>query len=266
MKTGLDPVRLWLDIATNRIRFKPDRKAVRAELSAHLEDKALDLQRIFPDLSEEEAKERAAAGMGDPEEVGRELARLHKPWLGYLWRLSQLCLAVLVILFCWYSVQIETPWDDPFRGGYYEHFTAPQTPAPEQAELGGYTFRIVDASYEDYPEDSISRDHLQVTFQVSSPRFWAPVSTHAVQNALTLVGEDGRRWTMETLVVGPGQADEVPPPDHYFHLYSWGPFDRTFQAVAYLERPKWDRVTLEFQFELGQFALSADFLTREVEA
>ena len=39
----------WLDAATRGIRFGPDRRAVRAELEAHLEDKALDLQRIFPD-------------------------------------------------------------------------------------------------------------------------------------------------------------------------------------------------------------------------
>ena len=75
------PWEQWLDRATAGIRFKPDREVVRAELSAHLEDKALDFQRIFPDLTEAEAQERASAEMGDPEEVGRELAKIHKPWL-----------------------------------------------------------------------------------------------------------------------------------------------------------------------------------------
>ena len=32
----------WLDTAVAGIRFGPDRKAVRAELQAHLEDKAAD--------------------------------------------------------------------------------------------------------------------------------------------------------------------------------------------------------------------------------
>ena len=37
--------------------------------------------------------------MGDPEEIGKELARIHKPWLGYLWRASQgLAVAALIWL------------------------------------------------------------------------------------------------------------------------------------------------------------------------
>ena len=37
----------WLDTAVSGIRFGPDRKAVRAELEGHIEDKTADLQRIF---------------------------------------------------------------------------------------------------------------------------------------------------------------------------------------------------------------------------
>ncbi len=90
------PAEGWLDKATASIRFGPDRKEVRAELSAHLEDKALDFQRIFPGLTEDEAKERAAAEMGDPEEIGKELAQLHKPLLGYAWLASKVLLGVVI--------------------------------------------------------------------------------------------------------------------------------------------------------------------------
>ena len=38
------------------IRFKPDRQAVEEELREHIEDKTLDLMRIFPGMTEEEAK------------------------------------------------------------------------------------------------------------------------------------------------------------------------------------------------------------------
>ena len=90
------PVAQWLDKATEGIQFGPDRKAVRAELDGHLDDKIQDLQRIFPDLSAWEATQMALSGMGDPEEIGRELARIHKPWLGYLWRASQITLGVVL--------------------------------------------------------------------------------------------------------------------------------------------------------------------------
>ena len=64
----------WLETAVSGIRFKPDRLAVRAELYAHLEDKALDLQRIFPDIDPDEARDRALSAMGNPEELKKELA------------------------------------------------------------------------------------------------------------------------------------------------------------------------------------------------
>ena len=96
MKIERDPVGQWLDAATKAIRFGPDRRAVRSELSAHLEDKTLDFQRIFPDLTQEEAQDRAASEMGDPEEIGKELARLHKPLLGHAWLASKVLLGVVI--------------------------------------------------------------------------------------------------------------------------------------------------------------------------
>ena len=86
----------WLHTAVAGIRFRPDREAVERELREHIEDKTLDLMRIFPDMTEEEARERALSQMGDPVEIGKELAKIHKPWLGYLWRASQ----VLAVLAC----------------------------------------------------------------------------------------------------------------------------------------------------------------------
>ena len=96
MKESREKTDKWLDKATAAIRFGPDRRTVRSELSAHLEDKALDFQRIFPDLTQEEAQDRAAAEMGDPEEIGKELARLHKPLLGYAWLASKVLLGVVI--------------------------------------------------------------------------------------------------------------------------------------------------------------------------
>ena len=79
----------WLDTATKKILFRPDRKAVRRELEAHLED-----LREASGLDEE----AAAAAMGDPEALAEELGRLHRPWWGYLWRTSQIVLVLTVIV------------------------------------------------------------------------------------------------------------------------------------------------------------------------
>ena len=79
-------VRKWLDTAVSGIRFGPDREEVKAELWQHVEDKTAGLMRAFPDMEEKEAQERAVAGMGDPWELRRSLAKVHRPWLGWLWR------------------------------------------------------------------------------------------------------------------------------------------------------------------------------------
>lgn len=105
----------WLYIATRGIRFKPDRTAVRRELEAHLEDKRTDLQRIFPELSSEEVERRAVESMGDAWEVRKQLAKIHKPWLGYLWRLSQ----VLAVLAClWLASFGVLRGDDAYLGDH----------------------------------------------------------------------------------------------------------------------------------------------------
>ena len=98
MDRQLNRMQQWLDTAVGGIRFRPDRKAVREELQAHLEDKAADLRRIFPDMTGEEAAERAVEEMGDAAEIGTELARLHKPWLGYLWTASRVLLGLALAL------------------------------------------------------------------------------------------------------------------------------------------------------------------------
>lgn len=113
MERGNVPIDRWLDQAVSGIRFGPDRAAVRAELEAHMEDKAADLQRIFPDISREEAEERTLSEMGDPAEIGKELARVHKPWLGWLWRASGVLLALVLIAFLGLNFALG---DDAFLG------------------------------------------------------------------------------------------------------------------------------------------------------
>lgn len=79
----------WLDTATRRILFRPDREAVRKELEAHFED-----LREVRGLDDE----AAAAAMGDPESVAEELGRLHRPWWGWLWQASRMVLVLALVL------------------------------------------------------------------------------------------------------------------------------------------------------------------------
>ena len=113
-------VSAWLETAVAGIRFRPDREAVERELREHIEDKTADLMRIFPDMTEEEARERALSQMGDPVEIGKELAKIHKPWLGYLWRVSQTVLGAVLLLAVIVGVNYigggYTGWFEPGEG------------------------------------------------------------------------------------------------------------------------------------------------------
>ena len=77
----------WAERATAKIRFRPDREAVARELLEHIQD-LLD-HCGETGMGEEAAEAAALAAMGDPEAIAEELGRLHRPWLGYLWRVSQ---------------------------------------------------------------------------------------------------------------------------------------------------------------------------------
>lgn len=89
----------WVDAATRRIRFSPDRARVCGELMAHMRD-AID-ERMAAGMDEKEAEARAVKAMGDAEEVAERMARLYRPFWGFLWKYSRVpaFLAAFYLLF-----------------------------------------------------------------------------------------------------------------------------------------------------------------------
>ena len=237
----------WLDIAVSGIRFGPDRRAVRAELAGHMEDKIADLRRIFPDIPEEEARDRALSSMGDPEELKRALAKIHRPWLGWLWQFSRGLMWGTLVVFLFICVSKNDYYQSagfPLWMDWTAHFAAPADRSPERAEVGGYTFRIVEGVY---LED---RDEYLLTLRASSPRFWERLDEGALNDGLTAVKPDGTRWPMgQELETGAVTA---------VRLARWGPFSREFSV--YVPAEEWsgeDWVTLELEAPQGGFVLSA---------
>lgn len=86
----------WCAKATGQIRYKPDREAVTEELYRHLEDRYDAL--TGKGLSPAEAQKQALESMGSAEEIAPQLAAVHTPWLGYIYRLV-LTLAVVFAVF-----------------------------------------------------------------------------------------------------------------------------------------------------------------------
>lgn len=98
MKQEHDLWEEWLKKAAAGLQGHPDYDRVRRELLDHLEDKAADLTRVFPDISPEEVQVRALAGMGEAESLSRALAQAHSQVLGTLYGLSGLLLGITVPL------------------------------------------------------------------------------------------------------------------------------------------------------------------------
>ena len=119
-------VERWLNLAVGDIRFKPDREAVRQELQEQLEDKILDLMRIFPDMTRLEAETMALSQMGDAVEIGRELAKIHKPWWGYIWKVTHVIAVALALwmVLMWVAVPLWQfmPWRVDLESWYQTEF------------------------------------------------------------------------------------------------------------------------------------------------
>ena len=94
----------WCDYAVCFIKYKPDRKWISEELYGHLEDKYDHL--VSSGMDEKEAEKEALKAMGDASEVGRELAKVHKPFLGYLLRCTKVILVLAIISLIIHSFNI----------------------------------------------------------------------------------------------------------------------------------------------------------------
>lgn len=105
----------WADRAASYIRFKPDRPPVIRELTQHYLDHRDDLIRAGTDR--QDAERAALESMGDPDETGKLLNRMHKPYLGWLWVISRW--AVSLTAFVFLTGLFRFPVGEAIRHYYY---------------------------------------------------------------------------------------------------------------------------------------------------
>lgn len=120
---ALEDFRNWRAAVVEQVQFRPDRVVIEKELTDHYEDHVRDLERL--DYSPELARHRALMAMGDPVSIGKALNKIHKPWLGWLWRISRWLLILLTITaLCaaWFldgavtvyeCLRAQSGWEDP---------------------------------------------------------------------------------------------------------------------------------------------------------
>lgn len=86
----------WLKAAVRYVPFGKERTAVKAELLDHYCDRLDALMSTGVDPGD--AEKRALAALGDPDETGRLLRRVHRPGLTWALRLIRLALILLLVL------------------------------------------------------------------------------------------------------------------------------------------------------------------------
>lgn len=142
----------WCAEAAAQIRYKPDRKAVEAELMAHLEDARE--AHIQSGDSPADARKKALASMGRAGDIAPQLAKLHKPWLGYLGTLAKLCAicALAFSLFRWSvsGISFAHNWISakhfdslPANYGELDHYAHPLV----HDSTDGVYFEVAEAGY-----------------------------------------------------------------------------------------------------------------------
>ena len=156
----------WLREAVGGIKYPPDRKRVEKELYAHVMQRNRDF--LKEGCTEREADEKACAVMGDPVEVRRDLAAIHRPFWGYTFLILRLLLFAVAV------------WGVLFHmsgflklGQYLVPLSAQAGMTPEQwisqngqAHCGDYTFHLCRAAY---AADESGQSWLLLELQATTP-------------------------------------------------------------------------------------------------
>ena len=112
----------WCAAATADIKYKPDRERVSDELYAHLEDRCAAM--TDAGVPEAEAVKRSLAAMGSASETAEQLAKIHRPFWGYLLRTARwlLLISAVIALFTvprWMLRQEINVGYDPYDDKYF---------------------------------------------------------------------------------------------------------------------------------------------------
>lgn len=171
----------WADRACGYIYYPADREDIKTELRWHFEDAAEAL--TADGMSGQEAEKAALEAMGSPDELGKMLRRVHKPWLGWLHFASVLLLTALIFVFL---VRTPTLYLHGLRNEITQLRSEPTTFANSdcgrsgaftllsefypsgEAECGDYTLSVSGG----WVMDNGYKRMLVLVVEYSSPRFW----------------------------------------------------------------------------------------------
>lgn len=190
----------WLEQATEKILFAPDREAVRQELADHLQDRQE--RYAAKGLGAGEAERAALADMGDPADIAEELGKLHRPWWGYLWTLSKLLLglaafvAIIGVFTAWDGLIPQKPTHLWETYSYSGTTLLTRQKLPDRAKVGNYTVSASTILL----EDTDGAQYLVISLRFLPHIPWEPVDRDSLYKAAlegSLTDDGYRLYSME---------------------------------------------------------------------
>ena len=253
----------WRNKVTAQVRFWPDRESIAQELTAHYEDHVQDLERL--EYPTELARQRALDAMGDPEIVGKALDRVHQPWLGWLWMVSQVAVTVCLALVLVYAI------------GYWQNVAEdlrfPEKPDEmDEYEPDGFHYDPTAAWTREAVTAGGSVDRCGYHISVPYAALWGDGNDGPYYAAsILLTVEDGRFWdggpapALRQMSAVDDEAGQYTSSMEYFDYTveerraRWGgyiqvgpqektPFYETYWVTIYFQngfRPQWLELTCE---------------------
>jgi hypothetical protein len=210
MSDAYASINQWLSKVISHVRYTPDRAAVRDELLANYEDHMDSL--ICAGVPKDLAEKRALEALGDPDETGALLNRIHSPLLGWAYRISQwmLCVVLIVLVFVisWHLFSPDI-FTNPFYYGYpvpsyYEEHFASSFSAESEGELrptkrgtatdgiraGKYSFELEQASLKAF--DNSDTGELTVILKATAALYQGP--PHVLLNSIYAEDDLGNQY------------------------------------------------------------------------
>ena len=196
---------VWLRTAVKQVKFPPDRRRVKQELYDHMLRRNLDF--LAQDYSDEEADWLVCEAMGDPEEVGRALAAVHKPFWGYFLRAIRIVTALVLLLLAVHTLRTHSSYSGSDLSWYtgarslYEANLDGWIGQDSAERCGDYRFRLrragVARASGGWGEFIPEGEHLVLELRVST---WDPGLGTPRLEARKLTVEDSRGNRCEAFV------------------------------------------------------------------
>ena len=173
----------WCNTATVRIRYIPDRQAVREELRQHLDERSDSF--LAKGMTEEEAVKKTLEVMGDPDELSFILGQIHRPFWGFAYTIARaLAIAALLLLVVITAVHLVGQEYDELH--YYTYDPYQDTTSEygnrlglwEQSDstsFGGYSYKMKRCALWNFEETN--KDCLSVQLHITNYLPWAQEPT-----------------------------------------------------------------------------------------